>query len=92
MCVFFSQIFSFAKRRKPSSTFSKQTFHSSSRMAGPGTSALLYATVSNVTATAATPESAKDKKHHLEDGKGFVNPWDSWREMKLLQILPEILK
>jgi len=36
--------------------------------------------VTNPTALGAVPEEAQEKKHHLKSGKGFVNPWDSWRD------------
>ncbi|KAL8989414.1 MAG: hypothetical protein Q9177_001700 [Variospora cf. flavescens] len=50
-------------------------------MSSSGTAALLYAAVSPASVTGAVPEEAKDKRHHLKDGKGFTNPWDSWIEM-----------
>ena len=51
-------------------------------MSAAGTAAALYAaTVSSSSITGAVPEEAKEKAHHLKDGKGFTNPWDSWKEM-----------
>ena len=51
-------------------------------MSGSATAAALYAaTVSSSTIAGATPEEAKEKRHHLQDGKGFINPWDSWKEL-----------
>lgn len=51
-------------------------------MSSSATAAALYAaTVSSSAITGATPEGAKEKRHHVKDGKGFVNPWDSWKEM-----------
>lgn len=51
-------------------------------MSSSGTAAALYAaTVSPASITGAVPEDAKGKQHHLKDGKGFTNPWDSWKEM-----------
>ena len=91
MRVFLFRILSFAKRRSPRPA-SKQAFHTSSKMAGPSTSAVLYATVSNASVMGGVPESAKEKKHHLKDGKGFVNPWDSYRHQELLQLLPDIFR
>lgn len=32
------------------------------------------------TALGAVPEDTEAKKHHLKDGKGFINPWDSWKD------------
>ncbi|KAI4132710.1 MAG: hypothetical protein LQ338_000539 [Usnochroma carphineum] len=61
---------------------SKRTFSTSPKMSSSGTAAALYAaTVSPASATGAVPEETKDKRHHLKDGKGFTNPWDSWKEM-----------
>lgn len=46
------------------------------------TSAVLYAcTISSPTALGAVPEDAEGKAHHLKDGKGFTNPWESWKDM-----------
>lgn len=51
-------------------------------MSSSATAAALYAaTVSSSAITGATPEEAKEKRHHVKDGKGFINPWDSWKEM-----------
>ncbi|KAL8737905.1 MAG: hypothetical protein Q9181_001242 [Wetmoreana brouardii] len=51
-------------------------------MSSSGTAAALYAaTTSPASVLGAVPEEAKDKRHHLKDGKGFTNPWDSWKEM-----------
>lgn len=43
-------------------------------------SAGLYAVVSNPMAVGAKPEDADEKAHHLKGGKGFINPWDSYRD------------
>lgn len=40
----------------------------------------LYAVVSNPAQIAAKPEEADEKRHHLKNGKGFTNPWDSYIE------------
>lgn len=62
-------------------------------MSSSGTAAALYAaTVSPASITGAVPEEAKDKQHHLQNGKGFNNPWDSWKEMSGPQIGWAILK
>ncbi|KAL5378827.1 hypothetical protein DPSP01_008867 [Paraphaeosphaeria sporulosa] len=42
--------------------------------------AAMYAIVSNPAAVGAKPEDADAKAHHLKDGKGFINPWDSFRD------------
>ena len=79
-----------SSRGRPHSAF-KQAFHTTHKMAGPATSAILYATtVSGASVTGAVPEEAKDKKHHLKDGKGFTNPWDSYRHEPLMRLLPQI--
>ena len=45
-------------------------------MSSSATAASLYAaTISSATITGAVPEEAKEKRHHLKDGKGFTNPW-----------------
>lgn len=51
-------------------------------MSASGTAASLYAaTISPSSIVGAEPEEAKDNRHHLKDGKGFDNPWDSWKNM-----------
>ena len=57
-------------------------FSTSPVMSSSGTAAALYAaTVSSSSIMGAVPEEAKEKRHHLKDGKGFVNPWESWKAM-----------
>lgn len=70
----------FCLSKKPASP--RKRFSTSYRtMSSSGTAASLYAaTISPASVTGAEPEEAKDKRHHLKDGKGFTNPWDSWRE------------
>lgn len=64
------------KRPQPSSN------NSSARMSSSATVAALYAaTISSSAITGAVPEEAKDKRHHLKADKGFINPWDSWRDI-----------
>ncbi|KAI9875588.1 MAG: hypothetical protein M1830_008227 [Pleopsidium flavum] len=61
-------------------------------MSSSATAAALYAaTISSSSTIGAVPDEAKDKKHHLKDGKGFTNPWESWREMTGLSILRAII-
>ena len=51
-------------------------------MSGSATAAVLYAATEGPTSIVGSePEEAKDKRHHLKDGKGFTNPWESWKEM-----------
>ncbi|KAF2025993.1 Metallo-hydrolase/oxidoreductase [Setomelanomma holmii] len=52
-----------------------------SSIGGAGIGAGLYAAVSNPSQIAAEPEDAKDKRHHLKNGKGFTNPWESYQEL-----------
>lgn len=59
---------------------------------GGTATALLTATVARAPRRGVEPEDAKDLRHHLKDGKGFVNPWDSWRELGTLTIGWGLLK
>jgi hypothetical protein len=45
-----------------------------------GSSALYTVAVSEPSKASGVPEDAKELKHHCQDGKGFKNPWDSWKE------------
>lgn len=55
--------------------------------------AIVYAcTYSKPSSLSATPENTEEKPHHLKDGKGFANPWESWREMTPYQIGRVFLK
>ncbi|KAF2145065.1 uncharacterized protein K452DRAFT_295620 [Aplosporella prunicola CBS 121167] len=61
-------------------------------MSSASTSAALYATtVSTSQLTGAVPEDAKNKPHHVKGGKGFMNPWDSYNEMGVFQILSKLI-
>ncbi|MCJ1376627.1 hypothetical protein MMC20_007870 [Loxospora ochrophaea] len=61
-------------------------------MSSAGIAAALYAaTISTSTITGAVPEDAKDKTHHLKDGKGFRNPWDSWRDFSAPGIMKAMI-
>jgi hypothetical protein len=58
-------------------------------MSGSMTAAALYAcTMTSPTALGAVPEDAEAKSHHVKDGVGFRNPWNSWRDFTV----PEIMK
>jgi len=46
-------------------------------MASLSTAAALYAT-SLATFSAKKPQDAAELKHHAKDGKGFINPWESY--------------
>jgi hypothetical protein len=54
---------------------------------GAAASAALYAVVSNPAQVAAVPEDAQAKAHHLKNGKGFRNPWDSFTEITAPKIM-----
>ncbi len=61
-------------------------------MTGSMTVMTLYAcTMSSPTALGAVPEDAEAKAHHLKDGKGFTNPWESWREFSGPGILGKLI-
>jgi len=57
------------------------------------TAAVLYASViSTSTATNAVPEDVKDKQHHRKEGKGFMNPWESFLDRSFFKILSAMLR
>lgn len=58
-----------------------------SSIGGAGVGIGLHAIVSNPAQVAAQPEEAKDKAHHLKNGKGFTNPWDSYTEFGVFQLM-----
>ncbi|EON64824.1 hypothetical protein W97_04058 [Coniosporium apollinis CBS 100218] len=61
-------------------------------MSSASTSTALYAAVvSSSQMMGAVPEDAKDRTHHLKDGKGFRNPWDSYREMSVTAIMKAMI-
>ena len=51
------------------------------------TSSILSAAVSSPTSPSAQPSDIKEKRHHNKNGKGFVNPWESYLERSGLEIL-----
>ena len=59
---------------------------------GASVTALLTATVAQVSRSGAEPEEAHERRHHLKDGKGFVNPWDSWQDMQVFKILVSLIR
>lgn len=58
-----------------------------SSIGGAGISAGLYAAVSNPAQVLSQPEDAAAKAHHLKNGKGFTNPWDSYTELSPFTML-----
>ena len=56
----------------------RRSYSSTQRMSSSATAAILYAaTVSPASISSGEPEDARDKLHHLGEGKGFTNPWVS---------------
>ncbi|KAK3049440.1 hypothetical protein LTR09_009359 [Extremus antarcticus] len=55
------------------------------------TSAVLNAIVSDPTSLSKQPAEAKDRRHHRQNGKGFMNPWPSWAEQSAPQIVSKII-
>ncbi|KAG0129320.1 putative Zn-dependent hydrolase/oxidoreductase family protein [Tuber indicum] len=39
-----------------------------------------------------SPEDVANKSHHLENGKGFTNPWPSWRDLDPIKALKTIAR
>ncbi len=60
-------------------------------MASASTSALLYATVVSSQGQGLVPEDAKELRHHVKNGKGFINPWESYRERSAWEIIKAML-
>lgn len=69
-------------RRRPTKHDSKSTISPQAKAMSSGmTAAALYAvTMTPPSALGAVPEDTAEKAHHLKNGKGFINPWDSWRD------------
>lgn len=53
---------------------------------------MLNAVVSSPTALSAQPADAKDKAHHNKNGKGFINPWPSYKDWQPANIIWAIIK
>jgi hypothetical protein len=67
------------KPKPNSNTKSSRTFSNTVKMSAASTSAALYASVISASQfTGTVPEDAAELKHHLKNGKGFRNPWDSF--------------
>lgn len=58
---------------------------------GTITAAIYTATFSIPTDADTAPEDAKTRPHHVKHGKGFVNPWDSWRNVGGREIMMAML-
>lgn len=62
-------------------------------MNAASTSSALYAAVTSpAKVTGAVPEDTKELRHHLKDGKGFRNPWDSYQEWTVLQLFVKFIR
>ena len=71
---------------------SQRSFHSINKMSSATTSSLLYSSVINPLQGAnAIPEDATSLSHHLKDGRGFINPWESYRERSGWHIMRALL-
>ncbi|KAL1303382.1 hypothetical protein AAFC00_006776 [Neodothiora populina] len=56
-------------------------------MSSASTSAALYAIVTAPkSGSKARPNDAKELRHHNKNGKGFLNPWDSYVERSVLEM------
>ncbi|KAE8453760.1 hypothetical protein EG329_009271 [Mollisiaceae sp. DMI_Dod_QoI] len=56
------------------------------------TAAVLYAvSMTSPTALGAVPEDVETKAHHLKHGKGFTNPWESWRDFSAPEMMRKII-
>lgn len=58
-----------------------------SSMGGASIGAGLYAVVSSPAQIGTQPEEAKERQHHLKNGKGFTNPWDSYVESSFWELV-----
>ncbi|KAB8339032.1 hypothetical protein FH972_021968 [Carpinus fangiana] len=67
-----------------------RSLHSSSRMSGSSAAAALYAMTTSTT-LGAVPENVKDLTHHAKEGKGYRNPWDSYRDFTASGILKALM-
>lgn len=56
------------------------------------TSAMLNAVVTSPSTYSAQPSDAKDKAHHNKNGKGFVNPWPSYKDWQPWSIILAMTK
>jgi hypothetical protein len=54
-------------------------------------SAGLYALVTSPASIGAVPEDYEEKRHHLKGGKGFVNPWDSFKDFNPMRLMASMI-
>jgi hypothetical protein len=79
---------------KASTFWARPQFETTVKMSsigGAGIGTALYAIISTPTQVAAQPEEAKDKAHHLKNGKGFTNPWDSYVATTAFRVFSTLL-
>ena len=89
---FFQNITRRLFRSKPNFAFGKKSIHNSPKMSSASTSVALYAAVSSPAQLSRTqPEEAKELRHHLQNGQGFTNPWDSFRDRGVGELLRAML-
>ncbi|CAD0101264.1 unnamed protein product [Aureobasidium mustum] len=61
-------------------------------MSSSTTSSALYATVSSSSrATGAVPKDTGKLRHHNKNGKGFINPWESYVDRTAPQIISALI-
>jgi hypothetical protein len=74
-----NSFFSFLRTTRNSVTARKAV------MASAPTAVAVYASVVAACQTSPVkPEDAKDLKHHVQGGKSFMNPWDSYKDHNAL--------
>jgi hypothetical protein len=70
---------------------SVRSFHSGRKMSGPATSpGLQLAAITLNTSFASAPEDAKEKAHHLKNGR-FAPPWPSWEAPAVPKLMKFLL-
>jgi hypothetical protein len=78
----------FRRRPQPSNQQNQNVITPARAMSTGAVSAILYAcTFSTPTSLGAVPEDSGAKAHHLKGAKGFANPWPSWRDLNVAQVL-----
>ena len=81
-------LWSYLRRARIIRHLSNPNMTNKSKVSGGTLAAALYAGTLSAPATlGAAPEDAERKAHHNKSGKGFVNPWDSWKSRTGRQIV-----
>lgn len=68
-----------------------RALHNTTAQQSSMTSPILHALVSSPENISAAPSDIKDKAHHNKNGKGFINPWPSYKEWSAPQIVSKII-